>query len=58
MSKLIELIKALVPGFESQSELENSYLSQADNLYELERRMHEIDVRGQSAGWGLSQGAH
>ena len=59
MSKLIELIKALVPGFKSQIELENSYLSEANNLYDLERRMHEIDVRAQNASWGhgLGQGA-
>lgn len=48
MFKLIELIKSLTPRIESAQEREQSYLGEAVDLYDLERRIREIDARGQS----------
>ena len=44
MSKLIELIKALVPSFQSQKDLDEAYLAKSANMFDLERRMREIDT--------------
>ncbi len=43
MSKLVELIKALVPGFKSQQQVDEAYLAQSSDIYDLERRMNEMD---------------
>ena len=56
MSKFIELIKALLPEVESQSERDEAYLSQAVDIYDLERRMHEIDNRANTLATGLQFG--
>ncbi len=56
MSKLIELIKALLPEVESQAERDEAYLSQAVDIYDLERRMHEIDNRANTLATGLQFG--
>lgn len=56
MSKLIELIKALVPRFKSEEALDEAYLSQSNDICDLERRMREIDMRVKSASWGLVLG--
>lgn len=45
MSRLIELIQALVPRFPSQAEADEAYLGAAVDIYDLERRMREIDTR-------------
>ena len=45
MSKLMELIQALLPRFPSQNEAHEAYLGGAVHLYDLERRMREIDTR-------------
>lgn len=52
MSKLVQLIKALAPNFKSQKDTEDAYLSKSTDVYDLERRMHEIDLRGGSATLG------
>ncbi len=56
MSKFIELIKALLPEVESQAERDEAYLSQAVDIYDLERRMHEIDNRANTLATGLQFG--
>jgi len=43
MSTLIEFIKALIPGFQSQKQLDEAYLAESSDVYDLERRMREID---------------
>jgi hypothetical protein len=43
MSKLIELIKAYLPELRSQKDREFAYLSEAADIYDLERRMREVD---------------
>lgn len=45
MSKLMALIQALLPRFPSQAEADEAYLGAAVDLYDLERRMREIDTR-------------
>ena len=56
MSKFIELIKALLPEVESQAERDEAYLGQAVDIYDLERRMHEIDSRATTLATGLQFG--
>jgi len=45
MSKFAEFIKALFSFFPSQKELDNAYLNQSVDIYDVERRMREIDSR-------------
>lgn len=45
MSPIVGLIKALVPHFPTQQELDEAYLNQAVDIYDVERRMAEIDHR-------------
>lgn len=56
MSKLFELIKALVPRVKSVEAPDDAYLSMSIDLCDLERCMREIDSRAQSASWGLILG--
>ncbi|MFO1272971.1 MAG: DUF3563 family protein [Rubrivivax sp.] len=45
MSRLADLIKALIPRIKTQEERDEAYLADAVDLYDLERRMREIDSR-------------
>jgi hypothetical protein len=45
MSKLIELIEAYQPKLRSQEDREFAYLCEAVDIYDLERRMREVDNR-------------
>jgi len=45
MSKLIQLIKALVPNIKSQKALDDAYLAQASDVHDLEMRMACVEVR-------------
>jgi hypothetical protein len=56
MSTFIELIKALVPSFKSKEELDDRYLSEASDACDLERRMHELDIRARDSSRGLIWG--
>ena len=49
MSPIIELIKALVPHIPSQEELDEEYLCEAVDIYDVERRIAEIDHRASHA---------
>jgi hypothetical protein len=44
MSKLIELIKALIPHSLSQQDLDQAYLCNSIDVVDLERRMRLVDV--------------
>ncbi len=44
MSTLLAFIKALVPGFQSQKTLDEAYLAESADVYDLERRMRELDL--------------
>lgn len=48
MSKLLELIKALIPTIEPQHVRDEAYLAQSVDIYDLERRMREIEWRGRN----------
>ena len=45
MSNIIELIKALVPHIPTQEELDQQYLNESVDIFDVERRMAEIDHR-------------
>ncbi|OIQ65971.1 hypothetical protein GALL_524650 [mine drainage metagenome] len=49
MSVFAQLIKAFQLFFMPQKDRDDSYLSKATDVYDLERRMREIDRRGLSA---------
>jgi hypothetical protein len=53
MSKLFELIKALMPRIEPQHLRDEAYLAESVDIYDLERRMREIDQRGRNASQDL-----
>jgi hypothetical protein len=46
MSPIIERLIALVPHIPSQKELDEAYINESVDLFDLERRMAEIDHRG------------
>ena len=54
--KLTQLIVALMPNIKSQKDFDDVYLSHAADIYDLERRMREIDQRSSSASLGLAYG--
>ncbi len=57
MSKLIELLKACLPELRSHKDRANAYLNDAVDIYDLERRMREIDRTGNEfCGRSLSVG--
>jgi hypothetical protein len=45
MSNLIELIKALIPHMPTQEERGQAYLNESIDIFDVERRMAEIDHR-------------
>jgi Protein of unknown function (DUF3563) len=49
MSDFLKLIKALIPSTQSPHERDEAYLAEAVDIYDLERRMREIDARGRHA---------
>ena len=53
MSKLIERIKALIPIIKSQKDLDDAYLSQSADVYDLERRMRQIDAASRDTARSL-----
>lgn len=44
MSNLIARIKALISSFQSQKELDEAYLCESVNVFDLEGRMRLVDV--------------
>ena len=45
MSQFVAFIKTLVPHIPSQQERDQNYLSQAVDIYDVERRLSEIAYR-------------
>ncbi len=56
MSTLNEFIQTLIPRFETQAERDEAYLNEAVDIYDLERRMREIDGRADTLATGLRFG--
>jgi hypothetical protein len=54
MSNLIGLIKALIPHVPTQEELDQAYLNESVDIYDVERRMAEIDHRPHHFPWQAS----
>lgn len=48
MTKLLTLLKTLLPTIESQTERDEAYMADAVDIYDLERRMREIDEHGRN----------
>jgi hypothetical protein len=46
MSTLLKTLKSLLPSIESQNERDDAYLGASVDIYDLERRMREIEERG------------
>jgi hypothetical protein len=59
MSRLLDFIKALIPKLEPQHVLDEAYLAESVDIYDLERRMRELEQRSRNASQGLAflQGA-
>jgi Protein of unknown function (DUF3563) len=55
MSHLVALIKSLFPHVPSQKERDVAYLNQSTDIYDIERRMQEIDSRRRHT-FGLTPG--
>ncbi len=58
MFLFFQLIKTLTLHIKSQKEADNAYLSESTDVYDLERRMHELDQRSCSSFGGLAYGVH
>jgi hypothetical protein len=56
MSKLLNFLKSLLPAIESQTERDEAYMADAVDLYDLERRMREIDGRGRNTWAPVTHG--
>ena len=54
MSKLFGLIQAILPEIEPQRARDEAYLAESVDIYDLERRMREIDQRGRTAANDLT----
>jgi len=54
VSKLLGLIEAILPEIEPQQARDQAYLAESVDIYDLERRMREIDQRGRSAASPLT----
>ena len=54
VSKLLGLFQAILPEIEPQQARDQAYLAESVDIYDLERRMREIDQRSRSAGGDLT----
>jgi hypothetical protein len=52
--KLTQLIVSRMPNIKSQKDFDDAYLSESADVYDLERRMREIDQRSRSTYHGLA----
>ena len=43
---MLNFLKSLLPSIESQKERDEAYMAESVDIYDLERRMREIDERG------------
>ena len=51
MSPFIALIKSLFPHIPSQKERDVAYLNESTDIYDVERRMQEIESRPRHTFW-------
>jgi hypothetical protein len=55
---MLNFLKSLLPTVESQRERDEAYLASAVDIYDLERRMHEIDERGRTNWSPIAHGLY
>jgi len=53
--RVLELIQSLIPHIQTQAERDQAYLNESVDVYDLERRMREVDDRSRGCGMGLGQ---
>jgi len=58
MSSFLNLIKALFFGAPPQRDVDEAYLADSVDIYDLERRMREIDQRGRNPAYGVMLGLY
>ena len=58
MSKLFGLIQAILPEIEPRQARDEAYLAQSVDIYDLERRMREIDGRGRLEASPIASGLY
>lgn len=58
MTKLLNLLKSFLPSIESQKDRDEAYMAAAVDIYDLERRMREIDERGRRNGSPIVHGLY
>ncbi len=58
MTHLLSILKFLVPSVESQTERDEAYMAEAVDIYDLERRMREIDERGRTNWSPIAHGLY
>ncbi len=54
MSKFGYFLKSLIPHIESQDERNEAYLAEAVDIYDLERRMEQLERQGRETPPALS----
>ena len=58
MSSLLQLLHILLPTAESQHDRDEAYLAESVDLYDLERRMRDLDNRGRGSDSGITVGLY
>lgn len=58
MTNLLNFLKALRPSIQSQKERDDAYVAAAVDLYDLERRMREVDARGRGSWSPIAHGLY
>ncbi len=56
MSSLLNFLRHLFPMSPSQADIDEAYLADSVDLYELEHRMRLLDRRGRAPAWPLACG--
>ena len=54
MSKLLGLVQAILPELEPRQSRDQAYLEQSVDIYDLERRMRELEQRSRSSASDLT----
>jgi len=58
MPSLLKLIQSLFVGTPPQRDVDEAYLADSVDIYDLERRMREIDQRGRNPAHGVMLGLY
>jgi hypothetical protein len=58
MFSLLKLLKSLFPRAEPRPDVDNAYLADAVDIYDLERRQRALDERGRNPFGGIALGLY